>query len=48
MELIFVLAAVLFQVLFINLFEVMQVAWAPVVDAFVEDEVFLVLFGTRA
>ncbi len=47
MEFVFILAIVYLQVLFINLFEVVQVIGAFWVHAFMEDEVFPILFGDQ-
>ena len=47
MELVFVFAVVFLQILFVNLFEVVQVVGAFGIDTFVEDKVFAVLFGNQ-
>lgn len=47
MELVFVFAVAFIQVLFIDLFEIVQVIGAFGVHAFVEDEVLPVLFGDQ-
>ena len=46
-ELVFVFAVVFLQILFVNLFEVVQVVGALGIDTFVEDKVFAVLFGNQ-
>ena len=44
MKLVFIFAIVFLQVFFIDVFEVMEIVGTFLVDAFVEDEVFPVLF----
>jgi hypothetical protein len=46
-ELIFILSVVLFQILFVNLFEVVKVVGTFRIDAFMDDEVLPVLFGNK-
>lgn len=43
-KLVFIFAIVFLQVFFIDVFEVMEIVGTFLVDAFVEDEVFPVLF----
>ena len=45
MELIFVLAVILFEVVLINLFQVVKIVSAFGVDTFMEDKVFPLFFG---
>ena len=45
MELVFVLAKVFFQVLFINFFKVMKIVRAFRIDTFVDDKVFSILLA---
>ena len=47
MELIFIFAIVLVQMLFINLFEVMQIVGAFRIHAFMDDEVFTVFLVNK-
>ena len=48
MELIFIFAIVLVQMLFINLFEVMQIVRAFRIHAFMDDKVFAVFLVNKA
>ena len=47
MELIFILAVVLFEVVLINLLQVVEIVRTFGVDAFMEDEVFAFFLGNK-
>ena len=46
-QLILIFSVVFVQVLFINLFKVMEIVWALGIHTFVNDKVFTLLFGNK-